>query len=79
MKRVLLNQLVAFAIFALLFGACPAAANSPPKKGGKLPRIDLSVPGEHAHRAYLGLSGDGVFTIPQIEADVVIIEILNSY
>ncbi|MBW2602227.1 MAG: hypothetical protein JRD47_09970 [Deltaproteobacteria bacterium] len=44
-----------------------------------LPEINLPVPKNPAHRSYLGLSEEGNFKIPQIKADVVIIEILNVY
>jgi hypothetical protein len=79
MRRILLHHLTAIAIFALLFYPCPVMAKSPPKKGGKLPKVELPVPKDPTQRSYLGLSGDGVFRIPQIKAQVVIIELFNSY
>jgi hypothetical protein len=79
MKRMLLHHLTAAAILALLFYPCQVVAKSPPKKGGKLPKVELRVPRDPTQRSYLGLSGDGVFRIPQVKAQVVIIELFNTY
>ena len=55
------------------------AANEAPAVGGQLPDIRLAVPAEPAHRQYLGLQGGASFTIPEIEADIVIVEIFSMY
>jgi hypothetical protein len=39
----------------------------------------LSVPQNDDHRQYLGVTGKDSFTIPEIRADVVIIEIFSMY
>ena len=52
---------------------------SPPAEGGVLPPIELGIPQNPAHRQYLGLSGDKTFTIPEIDAEVVLIEIFSMY
>jgi len=49
------------------------------QKGAQLPSIVLPVPKSAEERAYLGLSGSDTFKIPQIKADVVIIEIFSMY
>jgi peroxiredoxin len=56
-------------------------AGSPPVVGGMLPDIKLSMPKELADKNYLGLGifGFGSFTIPEIKANVVIIEIFSMY
>jgi peroxiredoxin len=41
--------------------------------------MDLPIPKDAAHRAYLGLSGEGQFKIAQIRAEAVIIEIFSMY
>ena len=79
MKRIFMNQLAAVAIFVLVFNAQPIGANSTPRKGGTLPAIKLDVPKDPAHRSYLGLSGEGLFDISQIKAEVVIIQIFSMY
>ena len=79
MKRIFMNQLAAVAIFVLVFNAQPIGANSTLRKGGTLPAIKLDVPKDSAHRNYLGLSGEGLFDISQIKAEVVIIQIFSMY
>jgi peroxiredoxin len=54
-------------------------ATAPPEEGGLLPEINLLVPEDPGARSYLGLSGEEVFQIPQIKAEVVIIEIFSMY
>ena len=49
------------------------------QKGGQLPSIVLPIPKGAEEKIYLGLSGTGSFKIPQIKADVVIIEIFSMY
>ena len=74
--------LIPFTMTALLLStlAFPAlAANKPPEKGEGLPGINLPVPKNPDERKYLGLSGSGLFKIPQIKAKVVIVEIFSMY
>jgi len=74
--------LVSFAIAAFLFPilVSPAlAANKPPEKDEGLPVINLAIPKNPDERNYLGLSGSGLFKIPQIKAKAVIIEIFSMY
>jgi peroxiredoxin len=56
-------------------------AGSPPAVGGMLPDIKLSMPKDTADKSYLGLGifGFGSFTIPEIKATLVIIEIFSMY
>jgi hypothetical protein len=56
-----------------------AAENQPPAEGGALPAITLPTPKDAAHQAYLGLTGKKEFTVADIPAEVVIIEIMNMY
>jgi len=76
-KAVLSLAMVIF--LCLAFGLHTLAGDKPPEKGGVLPIINLPIPKNPAERAYLGLSGDGTFRIPQIKANVVIIEIFSMY
>jgi peroxiredoxin len=55
------------------------ASGKPPEEGKTLPSIKLPVPESPEEKAYLGLKRKGSFTIPQIKADVVIIEIFSMY
>jgi hypothetical protein len=79
MKRIFICRLAVVAMLVLIFHAGLMAATSPPQEGGVLPEIDLPVPKDLAHRDYLGLAGDDPFQIPQIKAEVVIIEIFSMY
>jgi hypothetical protein len=55
------------------------AATEPPPEGGVLPQFELPVPADAQARTYLGLPGSGKFTVPQIKARLVIIEIFSMY
>lgn len=55
------------------------AASQPPEEGGVLPGIVLPVPRNPELQSYLGLTGNGKFEIPEIKAEVVIIEIFSMY
>jgi len=60
--------------------ASPAlAADKPPEKGEVLPVINLPIPKKPEERNYLGLSGNGLFKIPQIKAKAVIVELFSMY
>jgi peroxiredoxin len=76
------KNLMFLAAMTLLFSMLvfPAlAANKPPEKGEVLPVMNLPTPKNPDERSYLGLSGSGLFKIPQIKAKVVIIEIFSMY
>jgi len=80
------KQFKGLLILPLIFLACLAlvrypalAATNPVAKGSVLPTIDLVVPEDEAAREYLGLAASGKFTIPQIKAQVVIIQVLSRY
>lgn len=76
-SRIFLVTLVAFCSW--LVNTMPAHAISPPEKGKPLPDIVLPVPADASERLYLGLQESGQFRIPQIKAEVVIIEVFNMY
>ena len=64
----------------LLFTIHPAlAGNEPPAVGGPLPSFELAAPENEAFKSYLGLSDSGQFTVPQIKAKTVIIEVFSMY
>ena len=71
-----------FIVLALLISplTSPAsAASKPPGKGEKLPVINLPIPKNPDEKNYLGLSGSGLFKIPQIKGKTVIVEIFSMY
>jgi len=78
MNRILMNVLVLI-VCGLLWIVPAQAAKAPPKVGEILPDFSMAVPGESADRSYLGLSRGGSFTIPQVNAQVVILEVFSMY
>jgi hypothetical protein len=78
MKKILVSLVTIILAFSIL--VFPArAANKPPEKGEVLPVINLPIPKNPDERSYLGLSGSGLFRIPQIKAKAVIVEIFSMY
>ena len=69
---VFLGLLLTSAGFAL-------ADSQPPAVGGVLPEFALPVPKSLEHQDYLGIGGKEAFSIPEIRADIVIIEIFSMY
>jgi len=65
--------------FLVMFTAMASAVTKPPSEGGVLPEIVLTGPKILDQQKYLGLSGENTFTIPQIKASVVIVEIFSMY
>jgi thiol-disulfide isomerase/thioredoxin len=77
MKKIISCLLV---LFFLAVTICEASAvTKPPSEGDILPEIVLTVPQIMDQKKYLGLSGETTFTIPQIKAKVVIVEIFSMY
>ena len=69
----------AFAICLLLATPAGLAFTNAPAIGESLPPFELPIPRDARAQSYLGLSGTGQFTISQIEAKVVIIQIFSMY
>ena len=69
--------------FIIVFISMPigmaVADTQPPPVGGVLPEIVLPVPDQPEHKAYLGIGGKQNFTIPDIDAPVVIVEVFSMY
>jgi hypothetical protein len=72
-------QLISILILLLVVPLWVSAAGQPPPEGGILPDIELPVPENPDYRQYLGLDQKSVFSIPEIKAEVVIIEIFSMY
>jgi len=71
--------LLAAAICFFFSGEPLGAASEPPATGGKLPGIKLASPHNAELQLYLGVSGKQTFTIPEINAEIVLIEIFSMY
>jgi hypothetical protein len=80
MKPVLLTVLVVTAMVGIIvLPGVVEAESRPPVEGGVLPSIDLGVPPSADYQQYLGITGKTSFTIPEIKAEVVLIEIFSMY
>jgi peroxiredoxin len=55
------------------------SAGSRPETGGTLPAVMLPVPENAAARAYLGLSEEKFFSLSDLKAKVLIVEIFSMY
>ena len=66
-------------LFVTMFTSAAPAVTGPPTEGGVLPEIVLHVPKNLDQKKYLGLSSKTTFSIPQIKASVVIVEIFSMY
>ena len=77
MKKIIRCFLVLF--FFIMFTITASAITKAPSEGDLLPEIVLTVPQILDQQKYLGLSNKSTFTIPQIKANVVIVEIFSMY
>jgi len=77
-KAGTLLSVVAIVISLMLLSSQSFGAKTP-QKGDVLPDIKIPVPHNNADKAYLGVEGGAFFTIPQVKAAVVIIEIFSMY
>jgi len=80
MKRTLFTFLAVMAMVVVFFHPVFVAAETkPPAEGGVLPAVDFGVPQSAEYRQYLGITGKKTFTIPEIKAEIVLIEIFSMY
>ena len=77
--KSLLTFLPVVTICLFLSGEMVDADPLPPVEGGILPDIVLATPKSPEHQDYLGISEKNTFKIPEIKAEVVIIEIFSMY
>ncbi len=78
-----MKPIVVKIVFIIVFFSTPVfisiAATQPPAVGGVLPNIVLPAPEQPEHQAYLGIKDKQEFTIPDIEAPIVIVEVFSMY
>lgn len=65
--------------FLVMVTNTASAATKPPAQGDLFPAIVLNAPPILDQQKYLGLSKATTFTIPQIKAEIVIVEIFSMY
>ena len=66
-------------MFVFISGLALAAVNQPPQVGSMFPELKLTKPTDSADLKYLGLSGSGEFSVAQIKAQAVIVQIFSMY
>lgn len=77
MKKVLAGVAL---ISMIIMAAVPSSGqSSTPSVGGTFPKVSLPVPQDQTYQQYLGLKGGGSFNIPQVKANVVIVQIFSMY
>ena len=74
-RRLIQMLLCSFAIS----GFCASADADLPTAGQQLPDFSLQVPASAQGQAYLGVSGDSVFKLTDIPANVLLLEIMGVY
>ncbi len=75
------NWLTGLVILLIVsFGFLPSAFCVPPRVGQSMPSFQLPLPATKAEREYLGISSKKKsFTVSDIDAEVVIVEIFSMY
>ncbi|MCE5245076.1 MAG: TlpA disulfide reductase family protein [Syntrophobacteraceae bacterium] len=82
MPRSVFRWVVFLFLAAVTVGGGPSpalSAGGPPAEGGVLPEIRLPIPHRPQEKTYLGLQGEGDFTILQTRARIVILEVFSMY
>lgn len=80
MQRAVRVYSISFLACCFILFAGPVSGDSQiPAEGGVWPQVILPVPQNADHQNYLGITGKETFAVPEIKAEVVIIEIFNMY
>ena len=70
---------LAMALVLVFFSTMVHGEAAPPAVGDTMPEVTLNSPSGQEARAYLGLAKPGAFTLQDLKAPVVIIEIFSMY
>jgi len=79
MALVMVRKITLLSAILFLLHVFSLAASKPPVSGDAVATIKLPVPGNPDETKYLGLSTKNFFKIPQIKADIIVIEIFSLY
>lgn len=79
MQKTRIRYFALIVLMLLMAMNVHATTNTPPQTGSPLPEMNLLKPKASADLKYLGLSGSGTFTMDQVAAQVVIIQIFSMY
>ncbi len=74
-----MKKIIFLVLLILIFPMAGFPLNKPPEKGEPFPSIQLPIPKNPSEKVYLGLSGEGLFKIPQIKTKILIVEIFSMY
>ena len=77
--KLIFKFFIAGLVGIFVFPGLAGADTKPPAEGGVLPAIDLAVPQNTEYQQYLGIAGKKTFAVPEIKAEVVLIEIFSMY
>jgi peroxiredoxin len=70
---------IALMMILLTTALTAAAANPPPQIGSVFPEMKLNKPTQPGELKYLGLSGNGTFSVSDVKVQAVIVQIFSMY
>lgn len=75
------NPVIGLLTLVFLFSLYPQVGfcGTPPKQGENLPEIGLVVPDSEKDKVYLGIKGKDRFSINDIDAQLIVLEIIGVY
>lgn len=81
MGRILWTTIIVLSVFFALLSAegMSLADDKTPAESGVLPEMKIPVPQKDEELKYLGIKEKGTFKIPQIKAELVIVEVFSMY
>jgi hypothetical protein len=79
MKKIAVPVAIILGFMMLVGVSTLCAAEEILTNGAFFPSVKLDVPDDSAHKKYLGLPGSGSFDIPDIKAEIIIVEIFSMY
>lgn len=79
MRKALVLLAILVCVAQGVFASSGAGGKEPPAEGSVLPEMKLPIPQKLDQQEYLGIKETESFKIPDIEANVVIIEVFSMY
>jgi thiol-disulfide isomerase/thioredoxin len=79
MRKYLIHTVLVFLLGVFFFFSNVSSLLCAPSAGGVLPTLNLPIPKDSHEKSYLGLSWGSSFKVPEIKAQVVVIEIFSMY
>ena len=75
------NKVVGLLVLAFFFSLYPidGFCGTPPKQGESLPEMNLAAPSSKEDIAYLGIGEKSLFSIKDVDAQLIVLEILGVY